>query len=188
MARTRRPIDLTATLEKANVPSFVTDRDGMVTWINEAARGVFGDVTGKSMGELVAPEDLPKVRRALRQKLTGGTWATDYSVDVLMADGSRRRVEVSTVRIPNGDNCHAIFGVARPGSMPPPSGPSGDLTPRQHEVLQLLADGASTDDVASRLHLSKETVRNHVRHILRALGAHSRLEAVAMSLRRGLVK
>ena len=188
MATARRPIDLTSTLEKANVPSFVTDREGMVTWINDAARHAFGDVTGKSMRELVAPEDLPKVEQALRQKLSGGIAATDYSVAVLMPNGRRRRAEVSTVRIPNGDNCHAIFGIARPVPTPRPSGASDELTPRQHEVLQLLADGASTDDIARRLHLSKETVRNHVRAILRALRAHSRLEAVAMALRRGLVE
>jgi DNA-binding NarL/FixJ family response regulator len=37
------------------------------------------------------------------------------------------------------------------------------------------------------LHLSKETVRNHIRHVLAALGAHSRLEAVAIAHRRGLL-
>ena len=188
MACGRRPIDLTATLEKANVPSFVTDRDGMVTWINDAARRAFGDLMGRPMEQLVAPEDLPKVRQALQQKLSGRAPATDYTVSILMPDGRRRRAEVSTVRIPNGDNCHAVFGIVRPIPAPRSSGRSGDLTPRQHEVLQLLADGASTEDIARRLHLSKETVRNHVRAILRALGAHSRLEAVAMARRRGLVE
>jgi PAS domain S-box-containing protein len=188
MAGRRRPIDLTATLEKVNVPSFVTDRNGTVTWVNHAAGRAFGEVLGRSMDQLVAPDDLPKVERALQQKLSGGTPATDYSVDVLMPNGRRRRAEVSTVRIPNGDNCHAIFGIARPGPTPRPSGASDDLTPRQQEILQFLADGASTDDIARRLHLSKETVRNHVRAILRALGAHSRLEAVAMAHRRGLVE
>jgi len=61
------------------------------------------------------------------------------------------------------------------------------LTPRQHEVLQLLADGASTDQIAEELVLSRETVRNYVRHILQALRAHSRLEAVVKARREGLV-
>jgi DNA-binding NarL/FixJ family response regulator len=52
----------------------------------------------------------------------------------------------------------------------------------------LLSRGASTDDIAGALHLSKETVRNHVRHILRALGAHSRLEAVALAHHQGLLE
>ncbi len=58
---------------------------------------------------------------------------------------------------------------------------------RQNEVLQLLGEGASTDQIAAALHLSKETVRNHVRYVLRALGAHSRLEAVAVAHRQGLL-
>ena len=61
------------------------------------------------------------------------------------------------------------------------------LTRRQMEVLRLLGDGASTDDIAASLHLSRETVRNHIRHLLRALGAHSRLEAVAVAHRTGLL-
>jgi len=55
------------------------------------------------------------------------------------------------------------------------------LTPRQVEVLGHLAKGRSTRQIASELHLSPETVRNHVRHLLRALGVHSRLEAVAVA-------
>jgi len=55
------------------------------------------------------------------------------------------------------------------------------LTPRQAEVLRLLEHGRSTDQIAEELHLSRETVRNHIRHLLQALGVHSRLEAVALA-------
>ncbi|HWJ31873.1 MAG TPA: LuxR C-terminal-related transcriptional regulator [Gaiellaceae bacterium] len=188
MGRPRRPIDLTATLEDVNLPSFVTDRAGTVTWINDAARRAFGDLTARSLEELVAPEHLPRVQEALWRKLSGGSRATDYTVDVLTADGRRRSAEVSSVRIPNGDDCHAIFGIARPGPLPRPSLPGAGLTARQDEVLRLLAEGASTDDIARRLHLSKETVRNHIRGILRGLGAHSRLEAVAVAYASGLLE
>jgi DNA-binding NarL/FixJ family response regulator len=54
-------------------------------------------------------------------------------------------------------------------------------------VLQLLARGATTDGIAADLHLSRETVRNHVRAVLERLGATSRLEAVAFARRDGLV-
>jgi DNA-binding NarL/FixJ family response regulator len=46
-------------------------------------------------------------------------------------------------------------------------------------VLALLERGHSTEQIADELHLSRETVRNHVRHMLRAIGVNSRLEAVA---------
>jgi DNA-binding CsgD family transcriptional regulator len=69
----------------------------------------------------------------------------------------------------------------------PTSAASVRLTPRQNEILQLLGQGASTVDIASMLHLSKETVRNHIRHILRELEVHSRLEAVARAHDFGLL-
>jgi DNA-binding NarL/FixJ family response regulator len=54
-------------------------------------------------------------------------------------------------------------------------------------VLALLAEGASTPQIASALGLAEETVRNHVRQLLRRLGVHSRLAAVAYARRNGLL-
>lgn len=63
----------------------------------------------------------------------------------------------------------------------------GDLTARELEVLQLLAEGVTTDALAERLYISKHTARSHVRNILAKLGAHSKLEAVAIAARAGIV-
>jgi DNA-binding NarL/FixJ family response regulator len=63
-----------------------------------------------------------------------------------------------------------------------------DLTKREREVLQLLADGKSNEAVARELVVSKHTVRNHVQNVLGKLEAHSKLEAVAIAVREGLVK
>ncbi len=58
--------------------------------------------------------------------------------------------------------------------------PSGftELTKRELEVLKLIAEGKTTAAIADRLFISKTTVNNHVRHILKKLNANSRLEAV----------
>jgi DNA-binding NarL/FixJ family response regulator len=61
------------------------------------------------------------------------------------------------------------------------------LTPRELEVLYLLATGASTAEAAASLGISTATIRAHVQAVLRKLGAHSRLEAVAEAARLGLV-
>ena len=53
------------------------------------------------------------------------------------------------------------------------------LTPREKQILALMADGADNRTVAERLHISYATVRSHVRSILAKLGARSRLDAVA---------
>jgi PAS domain S-box-containing protein len=183
----KRSIELTRTLEKVKVPSFVAASDGTLTWGNQAARRMFGDLTGRPFATVVAPEDVPLVERQLERKLRGAP-VTDYEVDVFTADGRRRRAEISSVPIQNGDECHAIFGVVLTGKPRGPMPRAPQLTSRQNQVLQLLGEGASTEQIAKMLHLSKETVRNHIRHVLRALGAHSRLEAVAKAHREGLLR
>ena len=61
------------------------------------------------------------------------------------------------------------------------------LTPREREILQLLADGMSNADVASKLFISQETVKSHVRHILAKLEADTRTHAVAIALRESII-
>lgn len=53
------------------------------------------------------------------------------------------------------------------------------ITPRQMEVLKMLAAGRSTREIGGALYLSEATVRNHIRGLLQAFGAHSQLEALA---------
>lgn len=53
------------------------------------------------------------------------------------------------------------------------------LSPRQQQILTLIARGVRVREIAVRLGLSETTVRNHVRGILRSLDCHSQLEAVA---------
>jgi len=62
-----------------------------------------------------------------------------------------------------------------------------DLTPRQQEVLELLAHGVGPRSVARRLGIAEPTVRNHIRAILVELRSHSQLEAVARARELGLV-
>src|SRR5437660_5292576 len=61
------------------------------------------------------------------------------------------------------------------------------LTPREREILQLLADGMSNADVAAKLFISQETVKSHVRHILAKLEADTRTHAVAIALREAII-
>jgi DNA-binding NarL/FixJ family response regulator len=82
-----------------------------------------------------------------------------------------------------------IFGIGFPLAQPADPTPSllDDLTPRQQEVLRLLAEGLDTPEIARRLGVADETARNHIRALLRATGAHSRLEVVLIGLRHGVV-
>lgn len=61
------------------------------------------------------------------------------------------------------------------------------LTPRQEEVLRLLAEGKSNLEIADAIFISEGTVKAHVRAILRKLGARDRTQAIMVAMKRGLV-
>jgi two-component system, NarL family, response regulator LiaR len=62
------------------------------------------------------------------------------------------------------------------------------LTPRQTEILQLLAQGIPASEIAGKLGMSPLTLRTHVQNILTRLGVHTKLEAMALAIRHGKVK
>jgi len=61
------------------------------------------------------------------------------------------------------------------------------LTPREIDVLRLVAGGNANKEIASKLSLSEETVKSHVRNILAKLGAKDRTHAVTIGLKRGII-
>ncbi len=62
------------------------------------------------------------------------------------------------------------------------------ITPREKEVLQALAEGLSNKGIAEKLHVSVDTERTHMMNILNKLGVHSRLQALLFAARHGLVE
>jgi DNA-binding NarL/FixJ family response regulator len=77
-----------------------------------------------------------------------------------------------------------------PGTPPddPASAADSPLTPRETEILQLIADGRSTTDVARELFISPKTVKNHLAAIYAKLDARDRTQAVVTGVRIGIVK
>jgi DNA-binding NarL/FixJ family response regulator len=61
------------------------------------------------------------------------------------------------------------------------------LTPRQREILQLMAEGVPPREIAARLEVSPLTLRTHVQNILTRLAVHSKVEAIAVALRHGKI-
>jgi len=105
--------------------------------------------------------------------------------------GGRRKVMVSTVALRDADPplfLHLMRdGVEEPLDNDPARPTAAALTPRQLEVLELIAQGLAAKVIALRLGISETTVRNHIRSILLELGCHSQLEAVAEARRRRLL-
>jgi PAS domain S-box-containing protein len=180
-------IDLLDTVERLSIPSYVIDSRGIIRWVNPAARALAGDVVGRHFTDVVAPEYRGRAREQFLRKLHGKD-ATDFELEITDAHARRVLAEVSSVSVRGQRRVVGVFGLLQPSRVRARTEAAGVLTPRQTEVLHLLAAGASTSQVGDTLGLSRETVRNHVRHLLRALGAHSRLEAVSVARRRGLVE
>ena len=173
--------DVERALEGVNVPSYVIDRVGVVRWMNEAARELVGDQVGRQFTSVVSPEDTRRARELFLRKVMGNSETTDAQFGIVGADGAHLAVEISSVPLRRGEHVIGVFGQVSDVLDEPKPHPELHLTPRQAEVLRLLERGRSTAQIAEELQLSRETVRNHVRHLLHALGASSRLEAVAVA-------
>jgi PAS domain S-box-containing protein len=174
-------VHLEDALEHVNVPSYHIDPTGVVRWLNAAARNVVGDVRGAQFTSVVAPEDTRRARELFVRKVIGSATVTDAVVQIAAANGERVAVEISSVPVFHGDHLVGVFGQVSDVIDEPHPHAELHLTPRQAEVLALLERGRTTRQIAEELHLSTETVRNHVRRLLRTMGAHSRLEAVAIA-------
>jgi PAS domain S-box-containing protein len=173
--------DVEGALEHINVPSYVLDDVGVIRWMNRAARAIVGDRIGRQFTSVVASDHTRLAREAYARNLLGKHLVSDTSVVLVDSSGNRVAVEVSSVPLRQGGRVVGIFGQVTDVVEEPEPHPELHLTPRQAEVLQLLERGRSTTQIAEELHLSRETVRNHVRHLLHAIGASSRLEAVAVA-------
>jgi PAS domain S-box-containing protein len=179
--------ELAEALDRVKFPAYVTDDQGRIRGLNLAAYELFGDLRGRFAASVVVPGDQAKAQSAIARKLIGGE-ATDLQVSVVSPDGVVRKVEVSSAPLRREGRVIGVFGLLHVIDIPARrEDRQRRLTPREHEVLTHLVAGCSTDQMAALMGLSPATVRNHVKRLLRALGVHSRIEAVALARRDGLV-
>jgi DNA-binding CsgD family transcriptional regulator len=171
--------DLAPSIAKLTVPAYILDRDATVRWMNTAAVERFGDLRGKHIGQIVEPADLALARQEFAAKLLGTQDATEAAVTIRTVGGARQSIEISSTQLLDQGAIVGVFGLANPADEPAaPAADSPHLTPRQLDVLRHLAAGHSTAVIATRLGISIDTVRNHIRAILERLDVHTRLEAV----------
>jgi DNA-binding CsgD family transcriptional regulator len=182
-------------LDLLSLAVYVLDASGIVRWSNQAAAAITGPGIGESYLRLIAPEQRPKGKIHFARTVVGGA-AVDFAL-TLVGRGARRvgvRVYAAPLRHRStvigaigivmrlDEQIHAKTAATHVPQVVP------DLTPRQEEVLELLARGHDTSEIADQLGIAIETARNHVRHLLKRLGVHSRLEAVYVARRRGLLR
>src|SRR5438094_8969523 len=129
--------DLEDALDRVKVPSYVYDRHGIIRWVNRAGLELVGDVRGRQITSVVAPEE---TRRAQEAYLTHIYSSEDAEGQVVLLDekGNRMSVEVSSVCLYHGHHVIGVFGQLsdsqEEGEMPP----HRQLTLPQDAVLRLL--------------------------------------------------
>jgi DNA-binding CsgD family transcriptional regulator len=179
-------VDLVTLFERLDAPVALADATGMLLWQNRASIAFFGDLQGRRFAG-IPPEYRHQMQTSLARKSMGLDQVSRDGLVLAGADGERKRIETVSFSLMNGDRLVAILGVVN--AIADGSSHAGQerLTPRLHETLRLLADGLSTDEIATTLGVARETARNYIRRLLRALGVHSRLEAVVRGRETGLI-
>jgi DNA-binding NarL/FixJ family response regulator len=105
----------------------------------------------------------------------------------LVKDCSTEEIAERLRHVASGQNAAPSETLGKLGA--PPTGDSDKvLSPREGEVLQLIADGCSSAEVAERLFISLKTVKNHLASIYDKLDAPDRTQAVLRALRMGLIR
>ncbi|MDX1614855.1 MAG: LuxR C-terminal-related transcriptional regulator [Candidatus Promineifilaceae bacterium] len=136
------------------------------------------------------------------QAASGGCWLNVTTFAYPVADKASGRIIVHLFRDATREKSNQRFvervlaasEEAHGPAVRPPSLSSvadsrlAELTPRQRQVLGLLAQGMGTKEIAAHLTISTSTVRNHAQAILNGLGVHSRLEAIAYAYKQGMPK
>ncbi|HTZ04221.1 MAG TPA: LuxR C-terminal-related transcriptional regulator [Gaiellaceae bacterium] len=184
--------DIHGSLQEVPLPMYVLDRKGVIVWVNDAAEAIVPGAIGRKYTEALAPDQVHSARRIFARRIMGQAPFTDHTTTVRLPEGGRLEVDVSSVPLRKGHQIVGVFGVMRPHEPDLDAAPASPdvptLTPRQAEVLRMLGSGMTTQQMADRMGLSPETVRNHVKATLGELNAKSRLEAVLTAYRLGLLQ
>ena len=143
-------------------------------------RSVIEALRAGARGYLTKDAGAAEIQRALQQVVNGQA--------VIDPAGQHHLVDAIAVApapgVPGDSPPAAAAGPVTPGA-PWTQLPDG-LTPREAEVLGLIAEGLSNAEIASRLVVSEATVKSHVNHLLAKIGARDRAQAVSYAYRHGL--
>lgn len=162
------------------------DDEGRIVHGNRAAAALLGLPQSELRGVRIdrfTPTDRREQTLALWQRLKREGQMSGVGA-LLAADGSRRVVEFRAATNYVAGR-HLVVAHSRDRGGPARDSDGGVLTPRQREVLSMLAFGLNGPEAASRLFLSPATVRTHVQNAMQALGAKTRAQAVAEALIQG---
>jgi PAS domain S-box-containing protein len=196
---------------------FAVDEGERIVFWNDAAARILGfrkdEVMGRKCYEVIGQDDCEHsdcgANCMVLQRARRGRATESYDVMAKTSSGSHRLLNVSIVVL-KGESARSTLAVhlfrdvsdARRSQLEVQRGllaasqtsghrdgedAAGRLTPRESEVLRLLATGLDNAKIADVMGISATTVRNHIDHVLTKLGVHSKLEAVVYAARHRIV-
>jgi PAS domain S-box-containing protein len=187
---------LRAVLATAMEALTLVDDERRYLAVNDAATGLLGapseEIIGRRIEDFTPVEDWPRLERLWAELRQRGELEGDYVV--LQGKATRRAVVfrarwgfvpgqqlIAALQLPLAGTHTARRAAALAGERRP------RLSERELEVLQLVADGCTNEQVAERLVVSPATVKTHLQHVYEKLGTGQRAFAVAAALRLGLI-
>jgi PAS domain S-box-containing protein len=181
-------------VDRLVVPASLHDVEGRFVHMNAAAEQASGYTNAQLRGRHVTYLLLPEARESVEaqfRRAVDSAEPTDFETLFVDAAGDLRGTRAQYLPLQEDGAVIGVlilaFDVLRRPSEPVRINPDARLTPRQREILGLIASGLSTEEVAKELTLSPETVRNHLRNASKELRAHTRVEAIATAQRLGLL-
>lgn len=190
-------------------PAYAVDRAGQIVAWNQAAERTFGYAESEALGqrcwELLLGQDMFGNQSCcegcpIRATAFRNEPVNRFQLDFTTAAHERKRFTVRTLMLFDGPGkgmlvhlCHPDQDVSETtvtNQVTNHSGANnqhGTLTPRETEVLALLHKGKVVSEIARTMGISVSTVRNHTQHILSKLHVHTRIEALALGRKLGLI-
>jgi two-component system nitrate/nitrite response regulator NarL len=141
-------------------------------------------VPAAAIAMLTVSEDADDLMACLRAGASG--YLLKNIESTFLTDAIRRLAAGESVMSPSMTG--ALMREVGGGESRGEGGAHAPLSPREEEILALIAEGASNKEAARRLHVAESTVKIHVQHILRKLGLASRVQAAVYATERGLVR
>lgn len=166
-------------------PVVLLDESRRIVSLNEAAVRLLGAdrerLVGSNFSDRVLPAERERSAAEWLEFLRSGEYAATRFL--VRADGSTVHVDFAARLAEVDGERRAIYVVIpRDAPVPPPSPTAAELvlTPRERQIVMLIAMGRDTAEIAAELHVSPETVRSHVRNAMAKLDVHTRAQLVAV--------
>jgi PAS domain S-box-containing protein len=173
--------------DRSSHPIVLLDDERRIIEANDAALALWGgsreELIGRSMVDSIEPAERPAAAAEWQAFMRSGEYSG--SRNLIRADGSEVHVAFAARQATVGGRRLSVYVAKAHGEQ----GPRAEkmrtelpLTDREREVITLIALGNETDEIAAQLHISRETVRSHVRNAMSKLGVHTRAQLVAVTI------